>query len=141
MTDELTQAQRAAEETAAPRADEAAPTDRRGNPVAATSPAATTTPGAHQGFAGDPGVRETPPPAVATDPGMHAMYVDLQGCARCGAAHPGLYFAPLTRQIPEPGGEPFTHFALCPTNAEPVLMRSTDVPTATDAAPTDAGTA
>lgn len=40
------------------------------------------------------------------------------GCARCGGTHVGVVFKPLTR----PCGN-LTHYAPCPTNHEPILMR------------------
>lgn len=55
--------------------------------------------------------------------------VDLRGCARClGDGHPGLEFKPLTHPV-EIGDEVrYTHWALCPTNGEPILMLSVPKP-------------
>lgn len=54
--------------------------------------------------------------------------VDLQGCARCdGPGHPGITFRKLTRAI-DTGEARFSHWAPCPTNGEPILMREMDAP-------------
>lgn len=51
--------------------------------------------------------------------------VDLVGCARChGDGHPGLQFKPLTHPVEHHDDVIGTHFALCPTNGEPILMRT-----------------
>ena len=42
----------------------------------------------------------------------------ITGCARCGGAHVGVVFKLFTR----PCGN-LTHYAPCPTNHEPILMR------------------
>lgn len=58
--------------------------------------------------------------------------VDLHGCARChGDGHTGLTFKPLTHPMEaEPGVEAytFTHWAMCPSNGEPILMRISEKP-------------
>jgi hypothetical protein len=41
----------------------------------------------------------------------------LENCARCGGRHEGLSFEPLDR----PHGD-LTHFAMCPTTKQPILM-------------------
>ena len=55
--------------------------------------------------------------------------IDLVGCARClGEGHEGLIFQPLTHPVEfdlELMQENFTHWALCPTNGEPILMSVT----------------
>lgn len=51
---------------------------------------------------------------------------DLVGCARChGDGHKALTFQPLTYPLrPDREHEPpLTHWAPCPTNGEPILMR------------------
>jgi hypothetical protein len=54
-----------------------------------------------------------------------AMVVDLVGCARCrGEGHTQLEFAPLTHPMSSDGIDyDFTHWAPCPTNGEPILLR------------------
>lgn len=60
---------------------------------------------------------------------------DLQGCARCdGAGHPGLTFTPLTYPFELEEEMPFTHWAPCPTNGEPILMRFAPVIATTEQA-------
>lgn len=58
--------------------------------------------------------------------------IDQRGCARCdGDGHPGITFKRLTRPIElEPGVKAYTltHWAMCPTTGEPILMRFVDVP-------------
>lgn len=58
--------------------------------------------------------------------------VNLTGCARClGGGHPQLAFAPLTHPMAaEDGSEPFTHWAPCPANGEPILLRHVERPSA-----------
>lgn len=47
---------------------------------------------------------------------------DQVGCARCDAnGHAGMTFQPLTHPI-QAGEYVFTHWALCPTNGEPLLL-------------------
>lgn len=49
--------------------------------------------------------------------------MDQRGCARCyGDGHPGITFKKLTYPVDlvEP---PFTHWAPCPTNGEPILLQ------------------
>lgn len=55
-----------------------------------------------------------------------AFTSDLVGCARChGDGHPALRWEPLTHPVPSDveGDPPWTHWAPCPTNGEPILMR------------------
>lgn len=47
---------------------------------------------------------------------------DLQRCARCGNDHKELTFQPLDQPM-EAEGLRFTHWAPCPVNAEPIMMR------------------
>ena len=57
-------------------------------------------------------------------PGEHVT--DLNGCARChGDGHEGLVFKPLEHAVEDADGE-YTHWAPCPTNGEPILMRFQD---------------
>jgi hypothetical protein len=51
--------------------------------------------------------------------------VDVKGCARChGDGHPGLVFRPLTYPVDVADDvAPLTHWALCPTTVEPILLR------------------
>jgi len=54
------------------------------------------------------------------------IMIDLVGCARCdGEGHPGLTFRPLTFPLEQEGAEPLTHWASCPTNGEPILLKTT----------------
>lgn len=46
----------------------------------------------------------------------------LIGCARCELDHDEVIFKPLTHIIPYFGG-PLTHWAPCPTNGQPILMK------------------
>lgn len=59
-----------------------------------------------------------------------AFTIDLNGCARCqGDGHPDLTFAPLTHDVELDEEEDFTHWAPCPANGEPILLRYMAVPT------------
>lgn len=53
--------------------------------------------------------------------------VDLNGCARCDAdGHTELTFTPLTNPVAVDDTNPehdLTHWAPCPTNGEPILLR------------------
>ncbi len=52
--------------------------------------------------------------------------MDVRGCARCdGDGHPGLQFLPLIRPV-EIYEIKLTHWALCPTNGEPILLAALD---------------
>lgn len=53
----------------------------------------------------------------------HAL--KLNGCARCGDDHTRpIFFAKMTHPVRCPHGEVIaTHWAKCPTNNEPILMR------------------
>jgi hypothetical protein len=52
---------------------------------------------------------------------------DLTGCARCGGEHDAVEYRPFERPVPDPEGD-FTHWAPCPTNGDPILMRIVEVP-------------
>lgn len=55
----------------------------------------------------------------------------VTGCARCGQDHGDLEFLPLAHGVDvEDTLGPLTHYATCPTNGEPILMRivPTDTP-------------
>ena len=55
--------------------------------------------------------------------------LDLNGCARChGEGHKAITFEPLVYPVELGGEESFTHWALCPVNGEPILLRYVDVP-------------
>jgi len=45
------------------------------------------------------------------------------GCARCGGVHYDLEFKLLTFPMEDSSGLVWTHWALCPTNGEPILLR------------------
>jgi hypothetical protein len=49
------------------------------------------------------------------------MISNVRGCARCGGDHPKLEFKKFKNPCIER-----THWALCPTTGEPILMRITD---------------
>lgn len=46
------------------------------------------------------------------------IVTSICNCARCGQNHENLIFYKFTR----PSGE-YTHYAYCPTNGEPILMK------------------
>ncbi len=49
--------------------------------------------------------------------------LSIVGCARChGDGHYDLIFAPFTFPVELDGGEPLTHWALCPVTGEPILL-------------------
>lgn len=50
------------------------------------------------------------------------MRISVRGCARCGQNHDNLEFHPLTRAMSDSEGQ-WTHWAACPTNGEPILMK------------------
>lgn len=50
--------------------------------------------------------------------------IDLHGCARCFGGHPNITFKRFTYPVEaDELGIVYTHWALCPTNSEPILMR------------------
>lgn len=52
------------------------------------------------------------------------MRVTVTACARCEGDHRRLEFRAFVRPIEEDHGEPWTHWAMCPTTAEPLLLRA-----------------
>jgi hypothetical protein len=56
----------------------------------------------------------------------HTIETDIVGCARChGEGHDGLRFRPLTHPLELDAEAPLTHWAPCPANGEPILLRVT----------------
>lgn len=54
------------------------------------------------------------------------LIVDMKGCARCeGEGHPQIRFKKLTHPVGD-----LTHWAPCPTNGEPILLKQINIPTA-----------
>lgn len=51
------------------------------------------------------------------------MNTTVRGCARCGEDHEELEFERLQRPIQEDDGRDYTHWAPCPTNGQPILLR------------------
>lgn len=51
------------------------------------------------------------------------MKSDIANCARCGGSHCQLELQPLTQPVLYLGLAIATHFAPCPTNGQPVLVR------------------
>lgn len=47
----------------------------------------------------------------------------IGNCARCGGDHRDLKFTPLTQPQEE-----WSHWALCPTNSEPIMLAFVDDP-------------
>lgn len=65
-----------------------------------------------------------------SDPRRHAdtFTTDLVGCARCGAdGHRDLTFTKLGFPV-DLGSIILTHWAVCPANGEPILMRFMALP-------------
>jgi hypothetical protein len=58
-----------------------------------------------------------------TTPASVAITTDVKNCARCGGAHNALEFAPLSNPPDD-----ITHWALCPTTQEPILLTVTEAP-------------
>jgi len=69
-----------------------------------------------------------------SDPDYSAFRLTIVGCARCqGDGHDDVWWEPLTHPVtvdtsPTVETVVFTHWAPCPTNGQPILMR-TDAPT------------
>lgn len=66
-----------------------------------------------------------------TDPrfihvGEHFTTPLLRNCARCTGDHRDMEWRPLTRPIEDSNGTRWNHWAPCPTNGEPILMKATD---------------
>jgi hypothetical protein len=47
----------------------------------------------------------------------------LNNCARCGGNHSDIEFREFTNHFSPDGGAVYTHWAMCPTLNEPILMR------------------
>lgn len=56
-------------------------------------------------------------------PELKPLTVNLTTCARCGGFHAAMQFSKLTRPMATPAGDTLTHWALCPVNGEPVLLK------------------
>jgi hypothetical protein len=56
---------------------------------------------------------------------VHVIMVEaIKGCARCGGDHSYVMFKSFTRK-----SDKHTHFGICPTTQEPILMQyTTDKP-------------
>ncbi len=54
------------------------------------------------------------------------MIVKMNGCARCGVSHE-IDFKELSAPSVI-GGITLTHWAMCPTNQEPILLRIIETP-------------
>ncbi len=49
----------------------------------------------------------------------------IGNCARCGQDHKDLEFKLFTDAIEDTDGTIWSHWALCPTNGEPILLKVT----------------
>jgi len=56
---------------------------------------------------------------------MDSKRVDIHGCGRCRGNHRDMEFVPFKLS---PDLTPFTHWALCPTTNEPLLLYFTEMP-------------
>lgn len=54
------------------------------------------------------------------------MKTDIKHCARCGQDHNKLGFDKLTYPIEDSDGTLWTHWAPCPANGEPILLKVTE---------------
>ncbi len=53
------------------------------------------------------------------------FHMSIVGCARChGEGHEDVWWQPLTHPMSTSTDVLFTHWAPCPTNGEPILMRT-----------------
>lgn len=52
------------------------------------------------------------------------LIVSIQSCARCGQDHTNLEFKQFTNPVEDSDGTMWTHWALCPVNGEPILLKS-----------------
>ena len=70
-----------------------------------------------------PDAKKSPPKKKAEDKG--SMRVDVKDCARCRKNHNDLYFSSFKNPILETkDDEPrWTHWGMCPTYQEPILLR------------------
>jgi hypothetical protein len=50
----------------------------------------------------------------------------LEGCARCGEDHHIENWQKFDRPVELESEAPLTHWAICPTSGQPILMRITD---------------
>lgn len=68
---------------------------------------------------------EGAPPLNVWQGKREAMFTSsITGCARCdGDGHADITWQPLTFPIEDSDGSLWTHWALCPRNGEPILMR------------------
>jgi hypothetical protein len=56
---------------------------------------------------------------------MNEFTISIGCCARCDKKHENLAAKPFTRPIKDDAGQPLaTHFAMCPTTGEPILLLS-----------------
>lgn len=55
---------------------------------------------------------------------LDRLTTDIEGCARCGGEHNQLAFTPFRRPMDE-----WTHWAMCPVNGEPIVLRMVKEPT------------
>lgn len=67
-------------------------------------------------------------PAAPEQADLFVEVPNLQGCARCGKDH-RVRFKELQRPMVA-GDSTLTHWAICPTTGEPIMMRFVDVPDA-----------
>lgn len=72
-----------------------------------------------------------PPSPAEPDTCVQPLEVrNIKHCARCGGDHVLILAMPLTRPFApeEAGGVAWTHWAPCPTNGEPILVRVAETP-------------
>ncbi len=50
----------------------------------------------------------------------------LSHCSRCGRDHANLRFVPFINPVIDADGSVDTHWASCPTNGDPILLRKTE---------------
>lgn len=48
----------------------------------------------------------------------------VENCARCGTNHTVVEFERLLRPVEDSDGTHWTHWAPCPTNKEPIIMKT-----------------
>lgn len=65
--------------------------------------------------------------SVHLDPSQTAVMVTVHRCARCGMTHENLGFTKFKRPVTLSDTVTYTHFSLCPTTLEPVLMRFSSI--------------
>lgn len=54
------------------------------------------------------------------------IQLDIQRCARCGGDHDGLIFLKLLRPAVIDDTLVATHWSLCPSNGQPIMMTVVD---------------